>query len=91
MPKKKEPVKPTIPEDQVKEFLDGKLKLTSATRVTDVEAGFLWDRGGLERYRINVWCEMRDNPDSFCKQVFIAESYFVCYDRKGGTITDRTL
>jgi hypothetical protein len=90
-PVKKEPVKPTIPEDRIKEFLDGKLKLAGTVRVKNVEAGFLWSQGGVEKYRINVWCEKRDDPDSFCKQFFIGASYFVCYDRKDGTITDRTL
>ena len=90
-PVKKEPPKPTIPTEQVQEFLEGKLSLSTGARVTNIEAGYLWNQEGIEKYRINVWCEKRGDSDSLCVQVFIGGSYFVHYNRKDGTITDRTL
>lgn len=81
--------KQTIPESELKEFLENRITLNSMVHLKRVDCGFLWKRGDVERYRITVWTE--DRTDESCPSNRIPYSAFVHYDRKNSTITDNTI
>ncbi len=82
--------KPEIPDDILRKWLEEKINLSSLKDVSQVRAGFLWEKGGIERYRINVWQEAyRENR--ICPDIRIIHSFFVFYYPKEKSIVDKTL
>lgn len=87
---KPEPPKPTIPNELLKAFLEERITTEDAVKVTQVVDGFLWEKGDIQRYRINVW--MKEPVEGmFCDRNYIGESWFVHYDKKNKTLTDKTI
>ena len=98
-PKHKKPVEeyvepakapsPTIPNDILKAFLDRHVTLGDAVNVTQVTDSFLWEKGGIERYRVNVWMK-KEIEGAFCHRNYIGYSWFLEFNRKKQTLTDKT-
>lgn len=85
----KKPHKPTIANDILKAFLDRHVNVGDAANITQITDGFLWEKGGVERYRVNVW--MKEEVDGqFCSKNYIGYSWFLHYNREEQTITDKT-
>ena len=82
------PPSPKLPEGILNEFLKGKIDLPEGASLGQVNAGFLFDKNGIERYRIDVWVS-EPLPHMFTKRHYIAHSWYVTYDQE--KITDRTL
>ena len=81
--------KPTIPNEILKAFLDEKIATEDLPNITQVRDGFVWEKGGIERYRINAWMK-RDVEGQYCHDNYIGYSWFVHYDLQTKTITDKT-
>ena len=88
-PIKAEPKKPQIPDKILKDFLEEKCKLSTLKDISMFRAGFLWEKGKIERYRINVWRTTYELGD-FCPNTKIIHSYFVFYYRDEQMIVDKT-
>ena len=87
-----EPVKapdPTIPNDILKAFLDRHVTVADTVNITQVTDGFLWEKGGIERYRVNVWMK-RDVEGQYCHDNYIGYTWFLHYNREDQTLTDKT-
>lgn len=93
--KQQEPVatskkKPSIPNDILKSFLDEHITLEDAVKVNQVVDGFLWEKGDIQRYRINVWM-IEYIEGMFCPRNYIGYSWFVHYNTSDKTLTDKTI
>ena len=88
-PIKAEPKKPEIPDKILKDFLEEQCKLSTLKHISKIRAGFLWDKGGVERYRINVW-QTTYEMGEFCPNTKIIHSWFVFYYRGEQMIVDKT-
>jgi len=84
-------VAPTIDAQTMKSFLEDDLTLDEAVKVKNVEQCFLWDREGLERYRINIWMTKKYDGDLIVEQSYIGKSYFLHYDSTTGEIENKTI
>ena len=82
--------KPQLPADVLNEFLEQKIRISEVKNIHDIRCGFLWDRDGLQRYRINVWTETRVDGQ-YCSQFRITWSFFVHYDATSGVLVDKTV
>lgn len=81
---------PFIDPDLLQAFLDRKLTPQESTKVTNIYSGFLWEKFGCERYRINAWgADLK--PGSFCKTHLILASFFLHYNRETETLEDITI
>jgi len=85
----KAPPKPTIPNDILKTFLDRHVTVSDTVNITQVTDGFLWEKGGIERYRVNVWMK-RDVEGQYCHDNYIGYTWFLQFDRDSETLTDKT-
>jgi len=85
----KAPPKPTIPNDILKAFLDSHVTLGDAVNITQITDSFLWEKGGIERYRVNVWMK-KEIEGAFCHRNYIGYSWFLEFNRKKQTLTDKT-
>jgi len=83
------PPKPTIPNDILKAFLDRHVTVSDTVNITQVTDGFLWEKGGIERYRVNVWMK-RDVEGQYCHDNYIGYTWFLQFDRDSETLTDKT-
>lgn len=83
-------LKPTIPNDILKAFLDRHVTVSDTVNITQVTDGFLWVKGGIERYRVNVWMK-QDVEDQFCHNNYIGYTWFLKFDRKRQTLTDNNI
>ena len=81
---------PTIPNKILKEFLDRHVSVGDAVNVTKIKDGFLWQKGDIERYRVNVWMR-RDVEGQYCHDNYIGYSWFLHFNRKDEVLTDKTL
>ena len=87
---KKEKLKPNIPHDILNEFLQDKILIKEIGNVYMIEDKYLWEKGDLIRYRINVWVEEKI-VGRYCPKIYIKHSFFVHYSKKNKTITDHTI
>ena len=55
-----------------------------------MSAGFLWEKGKIQRYRINVW-QTTYQDGRFCPDTKIIHSYFVFYYPDEQMIVDKTI
>ena len=81
--------KPEIPNKILRDFLEEKCELSKLKDVSQFCAGFLWENGNVQRYRINVW-KTTYETGQFCPTVQIIRSYFVSYDPDEQMIVDKT-
>ena len=80
---------PTIPNDVLKVFLDRNLTVADAVNITQVKDSFLWQKGDIERYRVNVWMK-RAVEGQYYNDNYIGYSWFLHFNRKSQTLTDKT-
>ena len=80
---------PTIPNGILKAFLDRHVTVEDSVDVTQVTDGVLWEKGGIERYRVNVWMK-QEIEGQFCNNYYIGYSWFMQFNRKEQTLTDKT-
>jgi hypothetical protein len=82
--------KPQIPQEILKDFLEDKIKLSEVKNIKEIKCGFLWDRDGLQRYRINIWQE-EHKDGQYCSRFYIGHSWFVHYCTRTKEIVDKTI
>ncbi len=82
--------KPQIPQEILKDFLEDKIKLSEVKNIKEIKCGFLWDRDGLQRYRINIWQE-EHKDGQYCARFYIGHSWFVHYCTRTKEVTDKTI
>ena len=90
-PKLAEPpkAKPQNPDNILKDFLEEQCKLSTLKDISMIRAGFLWEKGKIERYRINVWRTTYEMGE-FCPNTKIIHSYFVFYYPDEQMIVNKT-
>ena len=81
--------KPEIPKKILNEFLEEQCKISTLKDISDVRAGFLWEEGGIQRYRINVW-KSTYKDGNFCPSTTIPYSWFVYYYLDEQVVVDKT-
>ena len=81
--------KPEIPEEILKGFLEEEIQLSKLKDISQIRAGFLWEKGGCQRYRINVW-QTTYEMGQFCPNTKIIHSWFVHYYPDELLIVDKT-
>ena len=84
-----EPKKPQIPDKILRDFLEEQCKLSTLKDISMIRAGFLWQNGNIQRYRINVW-QTTYEMGQFCPNTKIVHSYFVFYYPDEQMIVDKT-
>jgi len=88
-PAKMSKPKPEIPEEILKGFLEEEIQLSKLKDISQIRAGFLWEKGGCQRYRINVW-QTTYEMGQFCPNTKIIHSWFVHYYPDELLIVDKT-
>ena len=81
---------PKIPKDVFNAFLEDKIKVSEISNVCRVRDNFLWEKGDVQRYRINIWVEEYQEL-KYCPKVYIKHSFFVQYNKKTKKIKDLTI
>ena len=81
--------KPEITNKILKDFLEEKCNLSTLKDISKIRAGFLWEKGNIQRYRINVWATTYE-MGQFCPNTKIIHSYFVFYYVDEQMIVDKT-
>ena len=80
--KRTEEKKPTIPMDELQEFLESMIPLKDVAQIRRVEPCFLWDK----YFRVNVWMDQEGSPDRVYIAKYIKYSYFMSYDKELGLV-----
>ena len=81
--------KPEIPNKILKDFLEEQCNFSQLKNISKIRAGFLWQKGNIQRYRINVW-QTTYELGEFCPNTKIVHSYFVFYYPDEQMIVDKT-
>lgn len=81
---------PKIAVDVLESFLEEQVSLRDMINVKMVRDNFLWEKNGVQRYRINVWVE-EYQKGRYCPKVYIKHSFFVRYTKKTKKIEDLTI
>ena len=81
--------KPEIPNKILKDFLEEQCNFSQLKNISKIRAGFLWQKGNIQRYRINVW-QTTYEMGQFCPNTKIVHSYFVFYYPDEQMIVDKT-
>ena len=82
--------KPEMPDKILKQFLEEKCSLSKLKNISMIRAGFLWQKGSIERYRINVW-QTTYEMGEFCPDTKIIYSYFVFYYPEERMVVNKTI
>jgi len=88
-PAKMSKPKPEIPDKILKDFLEEQCNFSQLKNISKIRAGFLWQKGNIQRYRINVW-QTTYEMGQFCPNTKIIHSYFVFYYPDEQMIVDKT-
>lgn len=78
---------PKIQDIVLRKFLESKVDMKE---ITDIRCCYLWSRGDVERYRINLYVETWHEAALYPKKS-IGHSFFVHYDRYEEEIIDKTI
>ncbi len=89
-PAKMSKPKTEIPDNILKDFLEEKGNFSKLKDISKIRAGFLWQKGNIQRYRINVW-QTTYQDGRFCPDTKIIHSYFVFYYPDEQMIVDKTV
>jgi hypothetical protein len=81
---------PEIPKKILKDFLEEKCNFSELKNISKMRAGFLWQKGNIERYRINVW-QTTYELGEICPNTKIIHSWFVFYYPDELMIVDKTI
>lgn len=81
---------PKLPEDLMLDFLENEIGISNLTNIIKVKSNYLWSRSDVERYRINVYIETKQNESDYYHRNTIGYSFFVHYDSDSNVILDKT-
>lgn len=81
---------PKIPKDVLNSLLEDKIKLSEISNVYRIRDNFLWEKGDVQRYRVNVWVQEYQEL-KYCPKVYIKYSFFVQYNKNTKEIKDLTI
>lgn len=81
--------KPEIPKKILKDFLEEKCNFSELENISKMKGAFLWQKGNIQRYRINIW-QTTYELGEFCPNTKIVHSYFVFYYPDEQMIIDKT-
>lgn len=81
---------PTIPKKELDEFLEKNTGLSSIDNVSLVECCYLWEKGDIQRYRLNVWVS-EPVEGRYCRSNYIKHSFFTHYNKESKEIKDHTI
>ncbi len=81
--------KPEMPDKILKDFLEEKCSFSNLKNISKIKASFLWEKGNIQRYRINVW-QTTYEMGEFCPNTKIIHSWFVFYYPDEQMIVDKT-
>lgn len=81
---------PKLPENLMLEFLENQIGISDLTNIIRVKSNYLWSRSDVERYRINVYIETKQNEEDYYHKNTIGYSFFVHYDRDANVILNKT-
>jgi hypothetical protein len=87
---KKQEATPSIPEYVLNEFLEEQIGISNLSNVVRIKSLYLWSRSDVERYRINVWLEVKGNEEDIYNKNVIGHSFFVHYYKDENVIVDKT-
>jgi hypothetical protein len=85
----KETGKPKIPDKTLKDFLEEEINISKLEDISKIRAAFLWEVGGIERYRINIWHKVYKEGNLY-PSTKIIHSFFVYYYREKAKLVDKT-
>jgi hypothetical protein len=81
--------KPEIPDKTLTDFLEKEINISKLEDISKIRAAFLWEVGGIERYRIDIWNKAYVKG-SLYPSTKIIHSFFAYYYREKGTLVDKT-
>ena len=81
--------KPKVPDKILNDFLEDKINISTLEDISKIRASFLWEVGGIERYRIDIWNKAYVEG-SLYPSTKIIHSFFAYYYREIGTLVDKT-
>lgn len=81
---------PRIPEHLLGDFLEEKIGISNLKNLVKIKSNYLWNRENVERYRINVYIETKQNEEDYYHKNSIGYSFFIHYDRDEEIILDKT-
>ena len=81
--------KPKIPDKTLKDFLEEEINISKIEDISKIRASFLWEVGGIERYRIDIWNKAYVEG-SLYPSTKIIHSFFAYYYREKDTLVDKT-
>ena len=81
--------KPEIPNKTLTAFLEKEINISKVKDVSKIRASFLWEVGGIERYRINIWNKVYKEGNLY-PSTKIIHSFFAYYYREKDTLVDKT-
>lgn len=85
--KEKVSATPKIHKIVLRKFLESKVDMKE---ITDIRCSYLWSRGDVERYRINLYVETWAD-DALYPKKSIGHSFFVHYNRYEEDLIDMTV
>lgn len=81
---------PTMPQDVLSDFLEEKIKVRDIPNVYRIKDNFLWEKNGVQRFRINVWVE-EYQEGRYCPKIYIKHSFFVRFNKETEQVVDKTI
>lgn len=81
---------PKMPQDILSDFLEEKIKVRDIPNVYKIKDNFLWEKDGVQRYRINVWVEEYEDG-RYCPKIYIKHSFFVRFNKETEQVVDKTI
>ena len=81
---------PVIPKKELDAFLEKNTGLSSIDNVSLVECCYLWEKGDIQRYRLNVWVS-EPVEGRYCRRNYIKHSFFTHYNKESKEIKDHTI
>tara|TARA_R110000823_G_scaffold213110_1_gene343079 strand:+ start:511 stop:813 length:303 start_codon:yes stop_codon:yes gene_type:complete len=81
--------KPKVPDKILNDFLEDKINISTLEDISKIRASFLWEVGGIERYRIDIWNKVYKEGNLY-PSTKIIHSFFVYYYREKAKLVDKT-
>ena len=80
---------PKVPDKILNDFLEEKINISTLEDISKIRAAFLWEVGGIERYRIDIWNKAYVKG-SLYPSTKIIHSFFAYYYVENGELIDKT-
>lgn len=79
-----------LPENLMLDFLENEIGISNLANIIKVKSNYLWSRSDVERYRINVYTEIKQNKEDYYHKNIIGYSFFIHYDKDANVILNKT-